>query len=181
MEFRLDVIYKLRVRIYTVGIKVRQWLDTTPESGWYENKAERRCVMRLAICATEEHVDAIKHGLQRYREQTGQVCAAEAFLRRDQLLYRMREAPFDAVFLAMPGALGMETALSVRGLHSAIPLVWASDQREFVPQSYRIRTSMFLLTPLTPTSVVEALLRLDEELDSEGQHQIGWITREETV
>lgn len=109
--------------------------------------------MTVAVCAPA-------------REQR-QICAElagshpdwqlESFALREELLYRMKETRFDAVFVAMPGALGMETVIGVRALDADTALIWASDQQEFIPESYRLRVQMFLLLPLAPGQAAAAL------------------------
>lgn len=109
--------------------------------------------MMVAVCAAAREQRQICGELsQAYPD-----CRLEAFTLREELLYRMKETRFDAVFVAMPGALGMETAIGARALDAETALIWASDQQEFIPESYRLRVRMFLLLPLSPGQAAAAL------------------------
>lgn len=115
--------------------------------------------MRIAICAGEEAarqlcgwIDSCAGG--------GPAPAAEVFPRREDLLYAMKERPFDIVVVAQPGAIGMEAAVGARQFAPKASLIWASDEAAFIAQSYRLRAAMFLSLPLEEAQVKEALLRV---------------------
>ena len=81
----------------------------------------------------------------------------EFFTLREDILYRLREKHFDAVVVAMGGALGMEIAIGARDQSARLPLIWVSDQKEFGMQSYRLHVKSFLVTPLNPKKLRAAL------------------------
>lgn len=111
--------------------------------------------MHIAVCAGALEQTQICQELSgRWPDLT-----LETFTLREELLYRMKEKRFDAVFVALSGALGMETVIGARALDPDTALIWASDQQEFIPQSYRLRVQMFLLLPLIPGQAAAALQR----------------------
>lgn len=108
--------------------------------------------MNIAICAGEEDCRLLRERLDGL--------PAEAFTRREDLLYAMRERPFNVVIVALPGAVGMETALGARKFAPDAALIWASDESAFIAESYRLRAAMFLTLPLKEEQVGEALRRV---------------------
>lgn len=116
---------------------------------------EFRC---LGLC-TEEQWPVLVRGAELFGEQTGLNLALEHFLRREDLLYRLREGRCDTAIVALPGALGMESVLGVRGLNRHLPLIWISDDEVFAMQSYRLGVQMFLRFPVTSKEVAGAMAR----------------------
>ena len=116
---------------------------------------EFRC---LLLCAPENEA-LLRRGIEEFSRRTGRGAVSECFARRETLLYRIRRGCCDAVLIALPGALGMESAIGVRGIDERIPLVWISDDEVFAMQSYRLKTRMFLSFPTTEKQVADALER----------------------
>lgn len=116
---------------------------------------EFRC---LVLCEPEHEI-LFRHSVERFARREGRSPAVECFARREELLYRLRRGNCDAVVVALPGALGMESAIGVRGLDARVPLVWVSDDEGFGMQSYRLRTRMFLRFPVEEEQMAQALER----------------------
>ncbi len=108
--------------------------------------------MNIAICAGKEDFRLLTRRLDSLR--------AEAFIRREDLLYAMKARPYDVVIVALPGAIGMETALGARKFAPKAALFWASDESAFIAESYRLRAAMFLTLPLEEEQVQELVMRV---------------------
>lgn len=112
----------------------------------------------LLLC-TQEDEALLRRGVAEFSRRTGLSVVPECFSRREELLYRIRDGCCDAVLVALPGALGMESAIGVRGMDGRVPLIWISDDDVFAMQSYRLKTRMFLSSPTTEGQVADALER----------------------
>lgn len=119
--------------------------------------------MEIALCAAGADGKTIRETLADWSALTGRALSLAVFSRREDLLYSMRARRYDAVFLALRGGYGMETAIGVRQQDPDVPLVWVSDDRELAIQSYRLRTSLFLVSPVEPPQVIEGLGRCQLE------------------
>lgn len=115
--------------------------------------------MEIAICAGQEDGRRLKQMLCFYTNDAGSL-EIDTFTRRESLLYRMKGKRFDVVIVALPGAVGMETAVGARQFDENVTLIWASDEAAFIAQSYRLRAAMFLSLPLVEEQVTEALRRV---------------------
>ena len=111
-----------------------------------------------ALCA-DEIEPVIRRGVDGFSSRCGKDVKLERFQRREDFLYRIRDGSCDAALVAMPGAIGMETALNVRGLKKILPLVWITDDDGFAIQSYRMQVKMFLRFPATEEDITQALIK----------------------
>ncbi len=114
---------------------------------------------RCLCLSGEDSQDILQRGSEEFGRRTRGRVLWETFDRREDLLYRIRRGDYDAVVVAMPGALGMETALGVRAQDAAVPLVWISNDEVFALESYRLRANAFLCTPITEAQIADVLLR----------------------
>ncbi|MEG2073337.1 MAG: hypothetical protein RRY54_01080 [Angelakisella sp.] len=119
---------------------------------------EFRC---LCLC-NEAEQSVLGQGMEQFAQRTDRRVVPEWYQKREDLLYRIRSGAYDAVVVALPGALGMEAVLGVRERAPAIPLVWCSDDDVFALQSYRMQVSAFLRLPLQAEVVAAALARCTE-------------------
>ncbi len=108
--------------------------------------------MNIAICAGTEDYRLLRERLAGMR--------AEAFTRREDLLYTLKARSFDVAIVALPGAIGMETAIGAHQFAPNAALFWASDENAFIAESYRLRAAMFLSLPLVEEQVDELVLRV---------------------
>lgn len=112
----------------------------------------------LGLCTPEEEA-VLRRGVAEFARRRGRPAVLECFHRRELLLYRVRQGACDAALVALPGALGMEAAMGVRGMDKRLPLVWMSDDEVFAMESYRLQAQMFLLRPATEEQIADALER----------------------
>lgn len=66
---------------------------------------------------------------------------------------------FDAVWVIMDGAKGMEAVYLVREKHSHVPIVWVSDDAQFGLVGYSLRVSAFLRKSCTDEQLRGAIAR----------------------
>lgn len=109
--------------------------------------------------AGPQETDVLRRGAEAYARSTRKKLVLEPFARREDLLYRIRDGGYDAVLVALPGALGMESAMGVRAQDRSVPLIWISDDEVFALESYRLRVTLFLCLPVTTEQVTDALAR----------------------
>lgn len=121
--------------------------------------------MRFQCCALGVRQDepVLHAGLLLFEQNTGRKVEWEWFERREDLLYRLRHGSCDASVIALPGALGMESAMGVREMLPRVPMIWISEDGNFAVQAYRLRVQMFLQTPVTEQQVAAALERCVEK------------------
>ncbi|MEG0779020.1 MAG: hypothetical protein RRY95_01045 [Oscillospiraceae bacterium] len=103
--------------------------------------------------------DSLLGGVEAFASRTENRVQLELLERREDLIYSIRAGGYDAVVVALPGALGMEAVLGVRLLDPAVPLIWISEDEVFALESYRQRVNMFLRAPATTEQVAGALAR----------------------
>ena len=109
---------------------------------------DRDMSMYIALCAPYMEADLI----------TDKICAhlPEETIRVDEyykiadLLALPEQTLYDAVWVALPGALGLEAVLAMRREKPFIPLVWMSEDGEFGMNSLNLDVAMFLM-PDSPT------------------------------
>lgn len=132
------------------------------------------CYMKIAIFADGEEQALIQKTLLNWAEEAGYYLSLEIYISQTQFLRAMNTQRFDAVFLSMPGVLGMEAAIGARGMDPNVPLVWASDDQMLAIQSYRLHARFFLLRPSKPEQLLEGLERCGLRWQKD---KIGEITR----
>ncbi|MEG2660180.1 MAG: hypothetical protein RR978_05610 [Oscillospiraceae bacterium] len=114
---------------------------------------EFRC---LFLCDEAEE-PALRCGIEQCSDNAHSFITQEWYHRREDLLYRIRSGCYDAVVVALPGALGMEAVLGVRNLDAKVPLIWCSDDDVFALQSYRLFVTTFLRMPVKAEQLAKAL------------------------
>lgn len=66
----------------------------------------------------------------------------------DEFLTLLQNQDPDLVFIMADNAAGMEGVIAVKNLYPHIPVVWFSNDKNFVAQSYRLGVSYFSVKPI---------------------------------
>lgn len=83
----------------------------------------------------------------------------------DTYLAMLREQPYDMVFVMADNAVGMEGVIAVQNVQPDIPIVWFSNDKNFVAQSYRLGVNYFAVKPIDEKIVSLALTRCQRRED----------------
>ncbi|MEG1682719.1 MAG: hypothetical protein RR295_02735 [Oscillospiraceae bacterium] len=103
--------------------------------------------------------ELLRLGAEAFADSTANAVTLQLFERCEDLLYCLRAGDYDAVIVAMPGALGMEAVRGARSEKPSIPLLWISNDGVFALEGYRQRVNMFLCAPATKEQISEGLSR----------------------
>ena len=104
--------------------------------------------MNIALCAPYMEADLIAEQIRaNLPKETIQV---DEYYKIDDLLPLPGPFFYDAVWVALPGALGMEAVLAMRQESPRTPVVWISEDREFGMNSHKLNIAMFLLPDSPP-------------------------------
>ena len=77
----------------------------------------------------------------------------------DSYLKKLRNHEYDIVFVMADNAAGMEGVIAVQNVHPNTPIVWFSNDKNFVAQSYRLGVSYFSVKPIDEKTVSLAVKR----------------------
>lgn len=66
----------------------------------------------------------------------------------DTYLALLRKHEYDLVFVMADNAAGMEGVIAVQNVHPDTPIVWFSNDKNFVAQSYRLGVNYFAVKPI---------------------------------
>lgn len=66
----------------------------------------------------------------------------------DEFVDKLQGRGHDLIFITMDNAAGMEGVIAVKNLHPDTPVVWFSNDKNFVAQSYRLGVSYFSVKPI---------------------------------
>ena len=77
----------------------------------------------------------------------------------DSYLKKLRERNYDIAFILADNAVGMEGVIAAQNVHPELPIVWFSNDKNFVAQSYRLGVSYFAVKPVDEKTVNLALRR----------------------
>lgn len=80
-------------------------------------------------------------------------------------LIMLREQPYDMVFVLADNAVGMEGVIAVQNVQPETPIVWFSNDKNFVAQSYRLGVNYFAVKPVDEKIVNLALKRCQRRED----------------
>lgn len=83
----------------------------------------------------------------------------------DTYLSMLRKYPYDMVFVMADNAAGMEGVIAVQNVQPDIPIVWFSNDKNFVAQSYRLGVNYFAVKPVNEKIVNLALARCQRRED----------------
>ena len=77
----------------------------------------------------------------------------------DTYLKKLRSHEHDIVFVMADNAAGMEGVIAVQNVHPDTPIVWFSNDKNFVAQSFRLGVTYFSVKPIDGKTVNLALQR----------------------
>jgi len=75
----------------------------------------------------------------------------------DTYLKKLRSHEHDIVFVMADNAAGMEGVIAVQNVHPDTPIVWFSNDKNFVAQSYRLGVAYFSVKPIDEKTVSLAI------------------------
>ena len=81
----------------------------------------------------------------------------------DTYLEVLRKHQFDMVFVMADNAAGMEGVIAVQNVQPDIPIVWFSNDKNFVAQSYRLGVNYFAVKPIDEKILSLALKRCQQK------------------
>ena len=81
----------------------------------------------------------------------------------DTYLKMLRKQKFDLVFVMADNAAGMEGVIAVQNVYPDTPIVWFSNDKNFVAQSYRLGVMYFSVKPIDEKAVRLALKRCQQK------------------
>ena len=77
----------------------------------------------------------------------------------DTFLNMLNINKYEIVFVLMDNAVGMEGVIAVKNTHPDTPIIWFSNDKNFVAQSYRLGVTYFSVKPIEEKIVKLALSR----------------------
>lgn len=77
----------------------------------------------------------------------------------DTFLELLNSKEYEKVFIMMDNAAGMEGVIAVQNLHPDTPVIWFSNDKNFVAQSYRLGVNYFAVKPIDEKILSLALKR----------------------
>ena len=81
----------------------------------------------------------------------------------DTYLKELRSRLYDVVIVMADNAAGMEGVIAVQNVHPETPIIWFSNDENFVAQSYRLGVTYFAVKPLSEKMISMALKRCQEK------------------
>lgn len=81
----------------------------------------------------------------------------------DTYLAMLRKHQYDMVFVMADNAAGMEGVIAVQNVQSDTPVVWFSNDKNFVAQSYRLGVNYFAVKPIDEKIVSLAVKRCQQK------------------
>ena len=83
----------------------------------------------------------------------------------DSYLKELRNKKYDIVFVMADNAAGMEGVIAVQNVQPDTAIVWFSNDKNFVAQSYRLGVCYFAVKPINEKIVNLALARCQRRED----------------
>lgn len=77
----------------------------------------------------------------------------------EEFLNLLRNVSYEIVFVAMDSASGMEGVIATKNVQPRVPVIWVSDDKNFVAQSYRLGVTYFSVKPIEEKMIGLALQR----------------------
>lgn len=81
----------------------------------------------------------------------------------DSYLAMLRQQTYDMVFVMADNAAGMEGVIAVQNVQPDTSIVWFSNDKNFVAQSYRLGVSYFAVKPINEKIVNLAVARCQQK------------------
>lgn len=66
----------------------------------------------------------------------------------DTYLKKLRSNIYDVVIVMADNAAGMEGVIAAQNVHPDVPIIWFSNDKNFVAQSYRLGVAYFAVKPI---------------------------------
>lgn len=66
----------------------------------------------------------------------------------ETFLMLLKNKYYDIVFVAMDNAAGMEGVIATQNVYPDIPIIWFTNDKNFVAQSYRLGVTCFAVKPI---------------------------------
>ena len=126
-------------------------------------------MLRVAICDdAPDCVRQVRQLLEQWEQKPEQLCLFE-FEDADALLTAHGAQPFDIILLdvVMPLLSGMEAARELRQTDRDVKLVFLTSSPEYAVESYTVKAQNYLLKPLKPQALYEAMEELTEQIGRE--------------
>ena len=83
----------------------------------------------------------------------------------DEFVDMLQKSNQDLIFVTMDNAAGMEGVIAVRNLYPDTPVVWFSNDKNFVAQSYRLGVNYFSIKPIEEKNMNLAIARCQRRED----------------
>ena len=83
----------------------------------------------------------------------------------DNYLRKLRSHEYDIVFVMADNAAGMEGVIAAQNVQPDTPIIWFSNDKNFVAQSYRLGVSYFAVKPIDEKIIGLALKRCPRKGD----------------
>ncbi len=83
----------------------------------------------------------------------------------DSYLAMLRQQLYDMVFVMADNAAGMEGVIAVQNVQPDTSIIWFSNDKNFVAQSYRLGVSYFAVKPIDDKVMSLALARCQRRED----------------
>ena len=77
----------------------------------------------------------------------------------DEFVDMLQKSNQDLIFVTMDNAAGMEGVIAVKNLYPDTPVVWFSNDKNFVAQSYRLGVDYFSVKPIDEKMMNLAITR----------------------
>lgn len=116
--------------------------------------------MKIAICeddTTQQNI--LTAALDSYRTPIGEHVQYDIYENGLDLLASIHAQNYDVLLMdiLMPGFTGIDTAREIRESNEKIPIIFLTTSREFAVESYRVHAFDYLLKPVEPNILFEAL------------------------
>lgn len=77
----------------------------------------------------------------------------------DEFLELLRSQKLDLIIVAVDNAAGMEGVIAVKNIQPSTPVIWFTNDKCFVAQSYRLGVNYFSVKPIDKKTMKLALER----------------------
>ena len=115
--------------------------------------------MNVLIYGNARDIEII---IQHMKSQACMACRLLNFSQSDdydEFLTLLQNQEQELVFVPTDNAAGMEGVIAVKNLYPHVPVVWFSNDKNFVAQSYRLGVSYFSVKPIDERIMNLALSR----------------------
>lgn len=111
--------------------------------------------MNIAICAPFLEADLLEDKLRNAAPE--ERLFVDEYYNIDSLLALPSLSVYEAVWVALPGAVGMEAVRALRAQSRELPIVWISEDRQFIWAGVECCLTMFLTPDSSDDDLRKAL------------------------